>query len=498
MKRIVSLAALLVLVCSHVHAHRGISREVLVEDYRPVGELRMWTFVGRDSTIGRLFSTVAGRTRIAGIEALVFEDRLGLDFTKTGSDLVFEVEGEHFVSSVGAYLGDKISLTINHQAERLELSRQDDSLTGFITREGKKVTQTHHCDKAVFSLDSYLLDQHELFLAMRDIRVGDTLVDTVFVPHIMMKARVVAVVEDFIHKQLYKNVFDSVFVIRCLEPQNAVYYFTPDKRLVKAEFPNQKLKAYLDIVRMVGRDQPAESGLGGRKFMSLLPTYLAYLLLGLMAAGIFVGRGYKWRISYLSLVLGGVTFLLVAVTQMPLQLALLKHLLMPRVMAGGSPYFWGIFPALSAGIIQEVLKFGLIVALARLAGTRGQRLTVIGAACGAGLGVVEGCYLARLAGAVDVFSWHLLDRGFMTLMHATSGALLGYALARGFQSRQWLAYLAAMIVCNTILRYLPVFTQQKAIPAEVMYFLISILALGLLLFAMLQFKREGNRAFPNS
>jgi hypothetical protein len=216
---------------------------------------------------------------------------------------------------------------------------------------------------------------------------------------------------------------------------------------------------------------------------------LAYFLLGLITLVFYVGRRWQWAMAWVGLGVGGLLYALVILIQMPLQMYLVEKLLIPGIAAGGSPYLWGIFPALTSGIIQEFLIAGLILVFAFVVKVRPDRLTVIGAVCGAGFGIVEGCYLATLALNVDLFSWHLLERGFTILFHATSGALLGHALINGSAGRCFRLTLIGMILFNTILRYLPIFVQQRVIDVQMMYFVIPLLVIGLTGFTLWQFKR---------
>ena len=490
MRVILFLVAILVCLGGPLQAQRSVSGAASLEDFRPDGELRMWTFVVKDSTIGRLFSTVKGRTTINGVDAYIIEQRLGLDYTRLGSGVTIDVEGRQFVAADGTYLGCDLQIKTGDQTAQLELKRDGDTLRGYVERGGQETDQQYHFSADGFAADVYLLDMHELFLAMRDIKVGDTISDTMFVPQIMQKQYVEATVNMFVNKQVYKGaLFDSTFVIVYSQPQRQAFYFTPDKRLVKVEIPSLQLKAYLDIVRVfdVGASEETDHALGG--FVARLPVFTAYLILGLASLVFFAGRAYRRPVTWLAFLSGGVAYLPVIVTQMPLQMYLVERLLIPGIAGGGSPYFWGLFPALTTGVTQELLKVGLILLFGILAKLRTDRMVIIGAVCGAGFGIVEGCHLAMLAINVELFSWHLLERGFMILFHTTSGALLGYGLAAGFTSRRLMLILSTMILFDAFLRYLLVFVHQNVINVQMMYFVIPIVVVALTFLALWRFRR---------
>lgn len=492
MKTVLTLFLLLVVSTGSVVAQRSVTGDSLVHEFRPEGELRMWTFILKDSTIGRLFSTMKGRETIDGVEAFIIEQRFGVDFSRQGSGVTIDVEGRQFVNRNGGYLGCDLSIKTGEQVARLELKRDGEMLRGEVEQNGRSTEVEQQFDVNGFAADVYLLDLHELFLAMHDIKVGDTIRDTIFVPQLMSKQYVEASVDMFVNKQVYQGVFDSTFVIRYKYPQEQTFYFTPDKRLVKVEIPGQQLKAYLDIVRKIDPEAKGRSAASPTlgNLVKRLPVFLAYFVLGLMALVFYIGRGWSWSVAWIGLGAGGLVYALVPVTQMPLQMYLVENLLIPSLAEGGSPYLWGMFPALTAGIIQELLIAGLILGFAFLVKVRSDRLMVIGAVCGAGFGIVEGCYLAALALNVDLFSWHLLERGFTILFHATAGALLGHALTGGSANREFRLVMIGMILFNTFLRYLPVFIQQRVIDVRMMYFLIPLLVVGLTGYTLWRFKRE--------
>lgn len=493
MRTVLHLCVILIVVTGAVHAQRAVKGDSIIDEFRPDGELRMWTFIVKDSTIGRLFSTVKGRTTIDGVEARIIEQRLGLDFSRQGSGVTIDVEGRHFVSETGGYLGSELSIKTGEQVARLEIERDGDTLRGEVEQSGRSTDLKQHFDVNGFAADVYLLDLHELFLAMRDIRVGDTIRDTLFVPQLMQKQYVEATVDLFVNKEVYKGKFDSAFVITYSYPQRQAFYFTPDKRLVKVEIPGQQLKAYLDVVRRFDPEAkaPSTSTPTIGNLFKRLPVFLAYFALGLIALVFYVGRGWRWSVAWIGLGAGGLLYGLVIMTQVPLQMYLVENLFIPSIAEGGSPYLWGMFPALTAGLIQELLIAGLILAFAFLVKVRSDRLMVIGAVCGTGFGIVEGCYLATFASNVDVLSWHLLERGFTILFHATAGALLGRAMSSGSADRGFRLTLIGMILFNTTLRYLPVFVQQRVIDVRMMYFVMPLLIVGLTGFALWRFKRVG-------
>lgn len=465
---------------------REISGSDKFIDYRSLGEIRAWTFIVKDSTIGTLISTVKDEIEINNIDGYLIKEKLKLNYEKTGSSLKMNIESEHYVDSKGFYLGDKMQLKINDQDEKLELERSDEMLKGFTTRGGNEIDQSHTFKKNGYAVENNFIDQYELFLAMRDIKVGDIIEDSIFIPQSMTMGNIKAEVKDFINLRVYNQVFDSVFVIQYSEPQEQTHYFTLDKRLIKAVIPAQDLKIYLDVVTKLP-EALTKSVASKRSILDMVIIYFIYLIAGIISLLFFIKDGYRWSLSYISLFIGGIIFIIIIFTQIPLQIKLMNNLFIPRVKLGGSPYFWGMLPALSAGAIQEILKALTIILIIKVSRIKGYKYIIIGAMCGVGFGIVEACYLVGGADSSQLFSISLLERGFMILFHTTSGALLGYAYSVSLNKLSIFAVL--MIIVNSIFRYLPVFVQFQSAPPEMLSILLAFISMGLLFFTMLLFKK---------
>jgi len=487
MKKLVWLILIVAAAATNLCAQRAIEADTLAWDYRPEGELRLWTFMVKDSTIGQLASTVGEPVTVDGVSGRAIMERLVLDFNKLGTPMTMKIQSELWIANDGRYLGEHMRLNINDQNEELKLERAGDNIEGYVTQRGKRLDQKFAFEPGGFTDEVNFLDRQELFWAMRDISVGDTVEAPIFMPQATMAATVKATIETFTHFRIYNEIFDSVFVIHYTSPQEQYLYFTADKRLIKADIPSREMKVYLDLVKQ--RPQPSEQvGRVKPSVISLIPNFVMFLVIGLVTTVFFVGPGYRWVESWLSLLLGGLVFGIVIITQVPLQMYLVEHLYLPKVSAGGSAFAWGLLPVLSAGLIQETLKLGLIYAVALYKEIKASRLTVIGAMCGAGFGILEACYIVAQIGYVELFDLNLIERAFTMLYHTTSGALLGYALSLG--GRRWIGIGLAMVVINSVFRFLPIFVQTKTTSPEVMYFALAFISIGLLFAAMLLFRKR--------
>jgi len=460
---------------------------VSVDVYRPVGDRRVWGFYARNSRFGELVSTVTGNVKIDGHDASVIEQNLAVDYTKVGAVQNIVTRGEQYISHEGYYLGGKIVFETDGQTDELNLRRQGENLTGYYTRAGQKIPRSVRIDLHTFAWDNNYVDQLELFLALRNLKVGDSIDDTIFLPQPMTSASIKGIVLSYSYQELFSGRSDSVFLIRLSEPQAANLLFTADKRLTGVEFPGYGITILQELVeRAEPKPESREvtsPGFSLIRLAAMFPHYLTYLLFGFIALIFFMGGGYRWIDSYLGYFIGGLLFLVTLVTLVPLQNLIVRQWLLPSVAAGESLYFVGVFPALVSGVIQELLKLSAILLLVSWRGSKKYRFAVLGAFCGAGFALAEAGYIVGLT-ITPLFTWSLLERGFLTVYHVSSGALLGRALSRGHEDT--IATLLGLVLMNAMLRYLPIFVHQGVADVHLMYLIYSIIATGVLFFALLR------------
>ncbi|MBN1212841.1 MAG: hypothetical protein JXA92_09720, partial [candidate division Zixibacteria bacterium] len=368
------------------------------EQYRPVGETRQWTFVTRDTTIGRLVSVVKEDIKINGRRGYVIDEKLTLKYDRPENPMALDIEGDHYISDEGYYLGDKLKISVNENVEKFEFELEKGVLKGYFTRSGKKVEKTEPFATDLFAWENYFIDQLELFLAMRDINVGDTLRDTIYLPQSMYKSAITGTVDKFLYKEIYRNKFDSVFQIHLTQPQEFILFLTPDKRLVRIDFPQSRIRGYLDLVQKKPQTSTLRPKYTLMTFLSTLPAYLFYLLVTLLSLMFLVRKGFKWKRAYPALLIGVAVYFLMLLTQFPLQKYIIAKWLFPAVSTGGSFYSWGLSPALATGLVQEIIKLAVIIIIIFWFNPRLERFIIIGAFCGAGFGFMEACYLASPTG----------------------------------------------------------------------------------------------------
>ncbi len=154
MKTLITLLLLLLTFASASQAARSVKGFNSVEEYRTIGEFRLWTFISKDSVIGTYLSTVKEQVSINNQSGISFEQKLKLDYTKIGTNLTFNIVSRHFVAQDGMYLGDDMKIDINDQSEELNLKRDGTTLKGFITRNDSKIDQEIELGNIKFAVEN--------------------------------------------------------------------------------------------------------------------------------------------------------------------------------------------------------------------------------------------------------------------------------------------------------------------------------------------------------
>ncbi len=497
MRRLLTMtiaAVLLLAAGGHAQLDRASQAVDSVTAYRPVGDFRLWTFVSRDSAIGTLTSRILERSDFDGRPAIVFESALDMDYNPIGQDRTMTITGERTVTRNGLLLAEALDLQVGDQAAEIEIEVQDSLLVGHMTRGDQELDVAYAYPRLMPAANSLFLDQYEMYFALRDLKVGDAIDDSLYVPRDGFATAIVGEVFNFSYQRRYQDIYDSVYSIMLTQPEQVELLFTPDKKLVKAIFPARDMRVYLDIVQNEAdpATQPGRQQRPTTSFLDNLPHYVVYLIGSLLAIAFFIRSGYRWSISWVAYGVGAVVFWVIPYTQVPLQNWAVQEYFIPGVQGGGSPMTLAMLPSAVAGVIQEFLKLGLIFAVAYLANLKQYRIPIIGAILGGGFGFMEACYIISLSPvAVDIASWVLLERIFLIVFHTAAGAMLGQAISESALQAVITAILLAAV--NGLWRYLPVVVQEGFVPVEIMYLLLSVVALIMLATALMVRKR-GERA----
>ncbi len=459
-----------------------------VIDYRPIGEMRIWTFVSRDSTLGRLISVVRETKNVNGREGVVIQQEMALDMSKIGGVPMAKSSGHRWIALDGGYLGEETKLISEDQTNDVRLEVDGKRLTGYFTRGDDKVEQDIAWPGNRFVIDPYFADEMELFLARRGLKVGETFADTVFSAQTLLFSSVAGEVRDFIYTELYKGRFDSVFVIQMTQPEVQTLLVTRDFRLLRMDFTEHgRLRAYLDRVAMpqadVAKTTPVARPLTTIEKVMRLAHWGVYLLLSAVILWLFARRRIRFLPNWVGLLGGGLIYVLVIFLQTPLQTWLITKLVSPTA-SSGIILLGGVLPSLVAGFFQEGVILALLQQIARQFQLPRFRMPVIGAFVGAGFAIFEALYLTVPG---PLIGGQLVERSFLLLFHISAGYLMGYLLA--LRWKVWGGW-TALAVANSLIRFLPMLILQRLVSIELLHLFAIVISLAVAAGAVLITRKQ--------
>jgi len=467
---------------------RSITASSSAEAFRPIGEYRVWRYFGNRTTVGQITSIVKGFTEIGGQQALVVDETMRLDYTLLGGDRKIIAEGTSYLSNSGRYVGSDLNVGDTSRMERLQLTCTGDGIEGSFTRAGSEqsIEMALVCDR--FFWDIYLVDQLEFYLAMQDIQIGTRLEDSIFQPQSLMSTRIAGQVIYFMYQEIYKDKFDSVFVIRLTEPSDYQLYMTPDKRLVRVDMIQQGIRVYQDVVGVsTGSDRVTTEPKWGLSHLLLkLPHYVAFVLVTAVAILFFSVAAFRWSQAYLFFGGGVVLYLVIPFVINPLIVMVVENWLSPSLAEGSSLYVMGVVPSVIVGVAQIGLIWGGILGLVAWLAPKEYRLVGLGAFLGGGFALAEACYGTGLQVTI-LFDWPLAERIAFILLQVISGGLIGWVLTH-IGERRWMIP-GLILPIAVVARYLPLLVQGGLIDVEVIHFVLIVGMVLYLLAAMLMIKK---------
>ena len=475
-----------------------------VSDFRPIGEIRVWSFYAKQQTFGQLSSKISGTEKVDGREGVVVQQKLQIDYNRIGTDRRVDIHGQTVLAEDGRYLGTDYQLAGGETTEKLKLQVNGNKVGGTFTRAGQEVPAKGQLPRSGFAWDQYFVDELEVYLALHDLNVGDTLSDTLFLPQMLVSVPIKGVVKWWMWQEIYKGFIDSVYIIRFSEPEDLQAYFTEDKRLLRLDFNNQSIRVYQDIVQKPKGTEAATSSeetsvplspslpsYGWRNFVLGAPHYIVYLLIALGTILLLTRTAYKVFNAYVVFGLGIVTYILMPFTQEPLIRWLVETMVLKNLAQGGSLYTWGMIPPLATGIFQTIVITGALYGFFAWRNPREQHFGLLGVCFGAAFGLAESVYMLGTS-IVPLADWLLFERLFWIIFHASIGGLLGLAIIRATDKLAAVAILS--VLTNAFLRYQPVLVQTQAVDLPLARIIIAFCGLVVLVLAL--FALTGKKAVP--
>jgi len=462
---------------------------------RPVGELRIWSFFSQGNRFGQLSSMVKEGREFDGRRGITLQERLDLNYSLVGGDRHERVNAQTHLSSWGAYLGSQFEIGPEDSLETLELRRDGDKIAGYFTRAGSRNDVSLVADRDMAVWDPNFVDQIELLLALKDLNIGTAISDSVVSPQSLIKSVVSGRVIYFMWQEIYKGRIDSVFIIRLDRPFEGQLYFTPDKRLVRTDFINQKVRVYQDLVQPPvvqpsrvdePRGQQQNPSFTWRTLVFKLPYYAAFLLAALVAMVMFSREAFRLAPAYFFAVIGSLLYVLIPQVQNPIIIRIVAWLLPEGGVSGFAAYRLALVAPVLGGLFQSALMLGALFGLFSIMKIKPEHRVGLAVFLAGGFAVAEACYMSGLA-ISPLFGWDGLGQLMMVLFHVATGALIGGAMGLGPKHLIPAVLVAALV--NAALRYLPFFPQLKVLDTAVVHMMMAVIALSFIAAVLLLLRR---------
>jgi hypothetical protein len=481
MWRIIVLLAFSFVDLAFGQAVPSLSKAGSYLDFRPMKERRLWTYVMKDSTIGQLISTVEEKRNFDGQDAIVIQEDLHLTFNRPDGKHEIRYSSSHFVTKTGAYLGDDFKVGTGTQNEFVKIRRMGEYITSVSERGGVQRTDSLAAGQSVFAWDNLFVDQLESYLALRDIKVGDILDDSVFTPFPMVKSHIKGKVDGYGYIRLYNEKFDSLFIVLLSEPQQFKLYYSKDRKLQKIEAPQQNLKIYLDMVSMPSNAPKQSTPFSIGTLIQGIPGYCVFFLISAVMFLFFSKFSFRFGDEYYGLVSGIIAFLGIPFIQSPLQEVIVNSVVLPSIRSGSPVLAAGIIPSLVSGIIPIILLWAAINSVVQWKKIKPQATIIVGALCGVGFGLFEACYI-WYGQKTGVLSIPFLILSFMVVFHISTAIVIGAVIRKGLKSIGIIS--GVFILLKSLLLYMPLLIQQHVASIGILLIVHAVITLGAIAVAV--------------
>gem|GEM_PF-4421027 len=448
------------------------------------GEARTYHFRMGIRSLGTHTAKFVEAKEAAGIGVIcLFEMDVNLDMTSVGHDFKTERTCSLFCSAAGLPLRYAANYRINESTYSIDAVIQQGIFRGSSEGIGLDSTFEISIPPGTYLCDNDFIAQWQMVFADLDLQPGDTHTVDILIPEDIKRVPIDLVVIGTEPVAVGK---ESVLcsVVKA-ERINYRFYVGPDRKLRRVVEPRQGL--VIDL--MPSGESDTETSAQGGTFWQTFPRraliWAVYAVWGM----IFLAFFGKHRVSRLDLwavlAVAGAAFGLVFAVQAPVQREIAKTVFTAIGSKGAGIYIGAFITALVSGTFQEALKLAPVwLNWYRFEHKPNLRLMIaLGAAAGAGFGVVEACWLtggAYAAGHVGLVSPVIWERLVTIFFHVGTGALLGYGVGRRQLWQYWL--LAAAL--HTFANFTVVFLRQGFIDAIIYLSFLTVFYLAVLFIAM--------------
>ncbi len=486
----------LLLLFSHTVA-QSLPPVTSIEAHWPKDEVRQFVFVINDSIpLGTLKARLA-RVSSGDGGRLIFTEDLDLDFSNSGTADDIAIIGQMTLHGDGFFREADYDVTLGERRMTLDarFEQKESIVVGKWSGDARQTLNRDAAPKS-FVAEDHMLHHLELMLADKELKPGERITVPVFSPTRMYSATYEFLVAGKTAVR-YGPFADSVWQVDMVSPGNQKIFIDQKHQLVKFIDEDRNIIAERKRDIFEGRRrQQTQAATTFADHIERIPFYGLLLIISIIIILIYGPSHFGRASTYWMFVLGGIVYLIVFITQVPMQRSFVQNTILPAMQSGQSIYGLSLVPAAVTGIVQQTLKL-LPIALGTML-FRDKRIALlgVGAIVGCGFGFVEAAYVAGpMFQAKTLTSAIFVERLATMLFQTALGAFIGYGFDRG---RWWLFWIGAIVI-QTIATYLIVFVQSDTMTVEALRTILIVAFLALFgLSVVLQYMRKRAVAVSSS
>jgi hypothetical protein len=464
----------------------------ILSDWRE-GERRTYEIRMGAKVLGSHTAEFVGSEDFAGLGRIVIiEMHADLDMSSVGIDLNVQQSCSLYCTTAGIPIRYFATYERNNQIGSIDATIQQSMFAGFCHGLGADTSFALAIPPGTYLCDENFISQWQMVFYGLDLVPGDTHDVNIVIPRSIRRVPTELVVAGMEPVEIGDETFDCTVVN--VGEINHRFFIGPNGRMIRAIEPRQGL--VIDLISSeVGAPEPQPKG---SEFFNTLPRriliWAVYLVWGVIVLSAFARAGFRRAEFWILLAVGGVVYVLVPLLQVPVLREAAKTIFRSIGTGGTAMYIGALMTALVSGAFQETLKLAPIwFNWSRLESKPNlKQMTLLGAAVGAGFGVVEACWMTGgpfSTGHISLLSLVVWERLMTILFHTGTGILLSYGIGR----RQVWQYWLVAIILHLIAALPIVFMRMGYVDAVISEALLTVIYLAVIAYSVTLLKRMQRR-----
>ncbi len=481
MKKILLTILLIFLIASSCFG-QTLPKAKNISEFWPEGVKKIYTYTIDTTEIGQL------KVQHIGVEDGLhrFSEEAQLNFFKVGLLNMRSTYNTLFLTPQGHFEYAEMEVFVDTTQESIK-SRYQPEEKRIRSVINDKANRNYHAyvDGPVYPCDDNMFDHIEIILAMHDLTPGDSFTVPVFSTKGKYSTNLELKVRDKTAVR-YGNYADSVWQVDIVAPVQLSAFVDKMHRMVRLEYPDRGLVVELQRDIFEQTETLYEDEGFFTNHIKRIPLYGFYLIVTFVWLLILGRESIKLKWSYILFLIGGASYFLIYITQVPLMKSFAAAYILPALQNQESIVLPSLVTALITGFIQQIVKVIPLVLLVNYIKVKRYIIISFAAFVGAGFGFIEAAYIHGPLFQADFFNTSMaIEKIFTILLHTSLGALMGYGLVK----RRIIIYFVYASLIQFLSSYLFVFVHAQFLSLTVMQLFQTVIALALLVYMIMSQKK---------